>query len=512
MKKKKKQAGPLSGILFIILGIGMLWWNEGNDVKNIKTVEEARSVLVNVSSDKVDSANDGKLVSTNGKLEIADQYLLDSTFNLQSPKTAKLVRVVEMLQWVEDEEEDSEGYVTYHYEKKWLTEIEDSDRFSDSGKVNPKTMPYEKEVFFANNVTVGAFSLSDEQKAMLSTGATVTLGDTVSIPVGYYKTGNYISSVSDLSNADVGDVRISFKYNNDKEVSILAKQNGSSFTPYTSEQGKTLFRVESGILTGEEIIEVVEKENNIFKWVLRILGIVFNMAGFAALLSPIVFLVKWIPFLGNGIAKFIKGIGSLVGLAVSFVVIAIAWIFFRPLIGILLLAGVVGIVFVIAMLIKKSRAVPAPEQAAVAGVPGMTMQVPQGQVPMQQQPQVVMGQPGVVQQPMMQGQAPQSMMGNSGVVQQPVMNQQPVMQPQVQPVVQQPMQQQMMGQPQQPMMQQQVPVQPQVVQQPVQMAPQQPVNPLEQQQLMAQQVAQQQQVVAQQQQDPMSIFGQNGQQ
>lgn len=475
-REKKKAAGPFTGILFIIIGIGLLWWNEGNDVKNIKTIEEARSVLVNVSADKVDSANDGKLVSTNGKLVIADEYLLDSTFNLQSPKTAKLVRVVEMLQWVEDEEEDDDGYVTYTYEKKWLTEIEDSDTFSDRTKVNPSTMPYSSEKFYANDVSLGAFTLSDAQKEMLDTGATVTLSDTISIPVGYYKTGNYISSVSDLGNADVGDVRISFKYNNDKEISVLGKQNGSSFTPYTSEQGKTLFRVESGILTGEEIIDVVEAENNIFKWVLRLFGVVFNMAGFAALLSPVAFLVKWIPFLGKGIAKFIKAIGALVGLAVSLVVIALAWIFFRPLIGILLLAGVAGVVFLIIMLIKKSRSSDGPDQPGVA-------QPVQPQM-MGQQP--MMGQP-VVQQPL-----------QPGMPQQPVVPAAPV-QPQ-------------MGQ--QPMMQQ--PVQPQVVQQPVmqpQMMPQQPVNPLEQQQLQAQQMAAQQQMVQQQpQQDPMSIFGQNNNQ
>lgn len=368
----------------IVIGIGLLWWNEGNDVKNIKTIEEAKSVLVNVSSEKVESNNEGKLVSTNGKMVVEDEYLMDSIFNLQSPKTAKLIRVVEMLQWVEKEEEDSDDYVTYTYEKKWLSEIEDSDSFSDTTKVNPSTMPYESEVFFADNVSLGAFTINDRQKAMLDTSATVTLGDTVSIPDGYYKVDNYIASVSDLSSADVGAIRISFKYNNDKEISVLGKQTGSTITSYTSKQGKTLFRVESGILTGEEIIDVVEQENNILKWIFRVLGVICNMAGFAALLSPIAFLVKWIPLLGNGIAKFIKGIGSLVGLAVSFVVIAIAWIFFRPLIGILLLAGVVGIVFLIIMLIKKSRAVPTAEQA------------------------------GMVQQSMMQqGMSQQTMMGQS---------------------------------------------------------------------------------------------------
>ena len=415
MKKKKKGTGPFAGLIIIVLGIGILWWNEGNDVKNIKTIEEARNVLVKVSSDKVDPVNEGKLVSTNGKMVIEEDYLQDSMFNLQSPKTAKLVRVVEMYQWVEEEEDDGD-YVRYNYKKEWLTEIESSSSFNDSTKVNPSSMPYEQEVFLSNNVSLGAFTLSDAQKEMLDTSATVSLGDTVSIPAGYFKVGNYISSVDNLANADIGDVRISFRYNSDQEISILAKQSGSSFVPYESNQGKILFRVEKGIMSGDDIINVVESENNALKWILRILGILFNVVGFAALLSPVAFLVKWIPLLGNGIARFIKGIGALVGLGVSFVVIAISWIFYRPLVGILLLGGTVLVGILIAMLIKKSRAVEAPEAmpAAVAGVPGMTMQVPNNNVAQPVQQPVMPQQPIMPQQPVMQ--------------QQPVMSQQPVMQ------------------------------------------------------------------------------------
>ncbi len=144
---------------------------------------------------------------------------------------------------------------------------------------------------------------------------------------------------------------------------------------------------------------------------------------------------------------------------------------------------------------NKAKEEPQPVvQAAVAGVPGMTMQVPQGQAPMQQQPQVVMGQPGMPgQQPMMQQQpvmqpqvqpqvAPQPMMNQPMMqqqmpVQQPMMGQ-PAIQPQ-QPVAQPMPGQSMMGQPTQPMMQQQMPPQPmmQPQQQMMGQAPmQQPMN------------------------------------
>ena len=76
VREKKKSAGPLTGLLMIVIGIVMLWLNESNNVKNIKTIEEARGALINISSDKVDSANEGKLVSTNGKLVVEDEYLV----------------------------------------------------------------------------------------------------------------------------------------------------------------------------------------------------------------------------------------------------------------------------------------------------------------------------------------------------------------------------------------------------------------------------------------------------
>ena len=96
-------------------------------------------------------------------------------------------------------------------------------------------------------------------------------------------------------------------------------------------------------------------------------------------------------------------------------------------------------------------------QAAVAGVPGMTMAMPTGGVAQPAQPQVVMPNSGMPQQPVMQPQmAPQAQ-----VMQQPVMGQ-PMAQPQMMP--------------QQPAMQPTQPVaQPQMMpQQPV-MQPTQPV-------------------------------------
>ena len=54
--------GILGGFVIILIGIVLLWWNEGNNVRNLKTTAEMDKVVIDVSSDKVDSANDGKLI------------------------------------------------------------------------------------------------------------------------------------------------------------------------------------------------------------------------------------------------------------------------------------------------------------------------------------------------------------------------------------------------------------------------------------------------------------------
>lgn len=105
---------------------------------------------------------------------------------------------------------------------------------------------------------------------------------------------------------------------------------------------------------------------------------------------------------------------------------------------------------------NKAKEEPQPVvQAAVAGVPGMTMAMPTGGVQQPQQPQVVMGAPGMQQQPMINQGMAQPQPVSQPMMQQPVMQpQQPAVQPQMMP--QQPMAQQQVAQPQvmtqQPMM------------------------------------------------------------
>jgi len=76
----------------------------------------------------------------------------------------------------------------------------------------------------------------------------------------------------------------------------------------------------------------------------RPLGIVLCIFGWSSLFAPIVSLLGWIPLVGwllAGLTSFAAFIFALiVGGTLSILVIALAWLFFRPLIGIPLLAAV----------------------------------------------------------------------------------------------------------------------------------------------------------------------------
>jgi hypothetical protein len=76
-------------------------------------------------------------------------------------------------------------------------------------------------------------------------------------------------------------------------------------------------------------------------YIIRPLGVFFVILGLYLLFFPVITLMTWIPLVGvliGQIASFAAFVFALlVGLTLSSLTIAIAWVFYRPLIGIPLL-------------------------------------------------------------------------------------------------------------------------------------------------------------------------------
>ena len=89
-----------------------------------------------------------------------------------------------------------------------------------------------------------------------------------------------------------------------------------------------------------------QDENNMLTWILRIVGLLLVVFGVKSMFSLLPTLFKVLPFLGNIVDAGVGLVCWIFGLAWSLIVIAIAWLVYRPVIGILLLvAAVAGIIF-----------------------------------------------------------------------------------------------------------------------------------------------------------------------
>jgi len=151
----------------------------------------------------------------------------------------------------------------------------------------------------------------------------------------------------------IGDVRVTITYIPPcGDLSIIAQVQGNTFTQYIAKNGKGVSSIQNGVAYAEQMFASEHQSNSIWTWVLRVLGVFLVIGGLRAMFSILPTLFKVLPFLGNIVGAGVGLVCFVFGLVWSFVVIAIAWLFYRPLIGILflVLAGV-GIWF----LRKKSK-------------------------------------------------------------------------------------------------------------------------------------------------------------
>ena len=349
-----KRIGNSGGLLLIVVGIGVLWWNEGNNVRNLKTTSQMSKTVVDVDSKEVNPKNEGKLVATNGKL-INESELTDDTFNI-TVKTPIMKRVVEVYQWQEETSTDDDGDTTYSYSKNWSSDLIDSSSFHNSGHDNPKEKKYEDEVLISDDVKVGAFSLSAKQINMLSTNASYTSFDEGEFSeLDLVVSGKYLTNSENINSPKVGDIRISFVYNNSTDISILAVQKGSTFEDFVSKAGKTVNRVMDGIHSGAEMIDVIKNENKALKWILRVVGVIILIIAFGTILKPLSAITSYVPIVGGLVNAAVGLVSGVLGICLGLVVIALAWIRFRPVLGICLLAVVGVLMFLLISKNKKAK-------------------------------------------------------------------------------------------------------------------------------------------------------------
>ena len=144
---------------------------------------------------------------------------------------------------------------------------------------------------------------------------------------------------------------------------------GDTFEKYTAKNGKTLLALTDGSVSADSMFESEHKSNKMMAWVLRLLGILLIYLGFKNIFDILVTLLKVLPFLSNIANMGVNLVCGVLAFVIGLVVIAIAWIVYRPVLGIILLAAAGALIFFLAKK-NKEKAAAAPAEPELPAEPG----------------------------------------------------------------------------------------------------------------------------------------------
>ncbi len=310
------------GIVFIICAVLLFIWNENKFIDKLVQRDNISDKCLFIKSTSVDDKNDGKLVATNGYIILNDD-LVDSLFNV-SIRTSKLERVVEMYQYNEIQEDPTDE--SYTYETDWYTEVIDSSKFKNSEYKNPTSMLYENKTYY-NDTYLGAFKLTNDQIDKLGTKSRyLDLDSDFASKNNLNISNEYYTTSEDIDLPEVGDIRISFRYNSSSSVSVLAMQKENTFDDYKLDN-QLINKIYSEKLTKDEIINKSYDISTLSSLIFRIISLVLCVIG-VVLLSFNIINSLIILLLCTSIMYFKYNIViSIISLIVSFVLVFIQYKF-----------------------------------------------------------------------------------------------------------------------------------------------------------------------------------------
>ena len=418
---KNSLGGVLIGILMFIGGTVLLWWNEGRAVKTSDMLKEGQKNFVEMENPAVKSPDmEGQLVHAVALATTTDS-LSDGTFNVGAV-AVKLHRTVEYYQWIEHEKTEKKDKIggaqetthTYTYSKEWTGSPVISGEFKDPDyqALNFVYQNLEDASSAAENVSFGAYRLNQSQvgsfhnekpmevaldedlskqmdkaardnaRAFLSRGGLLDLvPDSAAI---VHTQGNVVYIGRNPNVPEVGDVKITFTKDMPSKVSLIAKVAGDTFTYYKAKNGYKLDLLYMGENTAEEMFDSEHSTNKLITWLLRILGVLIVIGGLRSIVSIVPTLLKVLPFLGQIVETGLGLVCGIIGLVWSLIVIAIAWIRYRPVLGITLLVIAAALIF---LLVRRSRKKKAEKAQIPTPAPAPEIQIPQYQQPPQPQQQ-----------------------------------------------------------------------------------------------------------------------------
>ncbi|WP_319381073.1 TMEM43 family protein [Thiomicrorhabdus sp.] len=338
------------GILLLIGGAVLLWWNEARTIDQAQALEEGLSIVQPLETPTFDPQNNTKLIAVQGTLIGAS--LTDPMFSVTND-AVKLERHVQMYQWRENTSEQRHEKIdgsievekTYEYVKDWSQIPINSSSFKHPTDHQNPEMPFRSQSFTAN-VKLGNFQLSQSMVGDLDGWTHLSITRFKSnLPQAQLATG-YIYVGGNPHQPEIGDIKITYLYiPSEKDYTVIAKQDNRLLTPYTASNGNRIAFAKQGIHSPQELFSEAQSDNRFMAWLLRAIGLFVLFFSFILIMAPVQTILSIIPILGSVIGAGTFFIAILLTLLVGGGIIAIAWFAQRPLISFSILAAILLMVF-----------------------------------------------------------------------------------------------------------------------------------------------------------------------
>ena len=231
----------LLGFILVVAACSLLFWAEGRAVKTARALDEGKGIVIEVDAQAIAPGNAGKLVHISGDA-VPQDVPVDTRLAVSAEGAARLVRVVEMLQWKETERDvertGTDGKTTmtkvFDYEKTWSNSEIDSSKFKTASAPKNPPMPLTGETFEIIEAKIGAFRLAGDAVAALSQNAPLQLTDAgigqTAAAVGgtnpVWLVNNQYVAAADPDNPRAGDLRIRFERGDVSRLSAIGQQTG----------------------------------------------------------------------------------------------------------------------------------------------------------------------------------------------------------------------------------------------------------------------------------------------
>ena len=353
--------GALIGFLLVIGSVILLWWNEGRAVDAIRALDRGAKQLIEAQPSAVDPAKDQKLVHLSGTME-TKAPVRDIAFGVGADNLLRLKRTVEMFQWVEHKESHSRKNLggsettetTYTYRKEWTDHPVDANRFHEPGGHGNPSMPVRSATIDSQDVRLGAYEVDRGVLEAVSAFSSFDPGQGANLPAGYRKTGDMLYRGNDSAAPAIGDIRVHFKAVPAQTMSVVAQQTGGGvLAPFHDANGYKIALADAGVVPAAVMFKEKAHEESVLTWILRAVGFVLMLVGFLLMSSPLGVVLGVIPLLESIAEAGAFLIALIVSVPLTLIVIGAAWIAHRPLIGIGLIAGAIGLGYLLRRLHRR---------------------------------------------------------------------------------------------------------------------------------------------------------------